>query len=131
MRGILAWLMIFGIFAGVMGRAHPSVSSFSRVCDASECREPGMECDGGHGDEDSSCCGEGSSSRDSHEDKEDGCPDHPHHHHLCCGMNLVIVEPESAAAEFVVMEGGRLQLSWEQCVLPEGPFFDLDTPPLI
>lgn len=121
MKGILVWLMIAGIVAGMFGRMIPHVASHLDFCERSD------PCSMNHGHS----CEKGTATG------EDCCPvtsSHDHdsspHLHVCCAPAPIIAETDGWVRVGLLMET-RASVLVEQWTEPESPVFKLDKPPLI
>lgn len=116
-RGLLTWLMMLGVFAGLSVRA----VDFGHSHEHHHASEHGAS---GHGHDDPA------EPIDHDGECPKSCPHGEHHHHACClsqpwavdgGAVCFLSDPDSL----------RLGLQLLRLVPPEGPVFDLDKPPLI
>jgi hypothetical protein len=118
-RGLLTWLMVLGVFAGLS----------SRVLAIGHSHEHGHDHASEHG---SPCHGH---EEPAHDEPATDCPsDCPpgehHHHHACCVPLQLAVDP-AAGYRLPVPESFLVGLLSLNLVPPDGPVFDLDKPPLI
>lgn len=123
MRNLLAWMIVAGLLAGLVGRAmpHPAESCMTPACERSlDCPEAGSPGDGNSG---TGFAGHS-------EDPAPAGPEHHHHHHLCGGVVAMIADTR-AEARLLKVDGLRTGLNPEQLAVPESPVFELDKPPLI
>ena len=135
MRTVLLWLMMFGVFAGLSARAVPTLHLHYHSHAHEEGHDAGPwhhvdEDDHHHHDGDhSSHDGQDCPTEDESDPENPLSQDHHHHH--------VSVSPAPIAAELVTHWTAPLS----ECLLlevhslslsaPEGPYLDLDAPPLI
>ncbi|MCW1886750.1 hypothetical protein OKA04_18570 [Luteolibacter flavescens] len=118
MRSVFAWLLMFGVIAGLCGRVLALDHVHSKV-HTSQCS--GHDHDGHDHDHEST---------DDH--SHEGCPPGPHEHHThaCChpaplaGMDLQQHRMPPPGAVW-------LCVSWVTALPPDEPVFALDKPPLI
>ena len=113
----MSWLLIVGVFAGVGLRAFSSGLDHDQAC-KTECNASDLH----QGEEP---CG------DTH-DHNDECPPGPHHHHhgMCSHMSPMVIDTV-ASLRVAMPDGHLLGLQTAYILAPEGPFFELDKPPLI
>ena len=113
-RSVFAWLMVFGVIAGLCGRVlaldhvHPKGQS-------SEC------CDHDHSHD---------SGDDDHHSPD--CPPGPHEHHThsCCHV-APLAGVEVPQQRLLLPDAVWLHISWFTALPPDEPVFALDKPPLI
>lgn len=117
MRQLLVWLMMFGVFAGLSARLAAG-SDRHVVITHSHAHE------GDHHHHPHELPGE--------EHHDEDCPDAPHeHHHVFCCSPLVLglerVDEGCRPGE----SGHHVALQRSNEAAPDGPYPELDTPPLI
>jgi hypothetical protein len=134
MRTVLLWLMMFGVCAGLSARALPA----SHFQSHSHAHEAGHDVDPWHHiDEDGHHHDDGSSSHGDHDDPVDdeGEPEksspQEHHHHPVCGTPAPIASDSGSCLQISFSACLRLDVNLLSLSAPEGPYLDLDAPPLI
>lgn len=110
MRGLLSWLLVLGVIAGLGGRV--------------------LGLDHVHPHEEAShCCGHG----DDGDTHTPDCPPEPHDHphsHACCHP-APLAGPEPTQQHLLLPEAVWLRVAWFTALPPDEPVFALDKPPLI
>ncbi len=120
-RGLLTWLMVLGVLAGLSSRGLAIGHSHEHGHDHDHGSEHGSPC---HGHEEPD-----------HDEPATDCPsncppgDH-HHHHACCGA-LPLAVDIAVGCRLPLPDSFLLGLQSLRLVPPDGPVFDLDKPPLI
>lgn len=113
MRGLLSWLLLLGVIAGLGGRVfgldhvHPK-------------------------DQSSHCCGHDHDSEGedrSHDGLPPGSHDHPHTHACCHPAPLA--GAELTQQRLLLPDAVWLRVAWFTALPPDEPVFALDKPPLI
>jgi len=119
MRSVFAWLMMFGVIAGLCGRVLALDHSHPKG-QATESCSHGHDHDHDH-DHDST---------DDH--SHDGCPPGPHEHHThtCCHQ-APLAGAELLQQRVLSPDAVWLRVSWLSSLPPDEPVFALDKPPLI
>jgi hypothetical protein len=118
MRGILAWVMVVCVFAGLNSRITANV-----------CNDPA---DCGHA-VDVCCQGSphaGQPLGGTHHDGDD-CPMDHHHHHSCCSHAFVLGLDPQLPCRFGVSDSARAGFRHQGEAPPDGPFLASEKPPLI
>ena len=114
-RHLLLTLLTLGILAGLGERMLSQVGWHVNEVVMSE------DCCGGH---------DAPAPDDDHHGPN--CPPEPHHHHkgVCCGTVLVVEDPECCRLS---VRPGTSRVAWSHPdeAAPDGPFFEMDKPPLI
>ncbi len=125
MRGILPWLLVLGVIAGLWGRVlgvdhvHSEPKGSKHEC-----------CDHHHHDD-----GDKKAATDKDGGGDSHCPDcppypHEHHTHACCHQ-LPLAGVELAAPRLLTLDVSRTTVDWQRAARPDEPVFALDKPPLI
>jgi len=120
MASLFTWLALLGIIAGLQGRvlAHDPCEVLESM-HHSEC--------GDHGHSDHAPHDHGDPSDSSHDSK---CPS-DHHHHGICGQCMPLASDGMMAQGNHSFGFSLSPVRLEHESPPEGPFADLDKPPLI
>ncbi|MEK7952656.1 hypothetical protein [Luteolibacter soli] len=111
-RSVFAWLMVFGVIAGLC----------ARVLDLDHVHPKGVQTE---------CCGHDHDAGDDDHHSSD-CPPgpHSHHTHACCHP-APLAGVELLAQRQVSLDAQWLGVSWASARPPDEPVFALDKPPLI
>jgi hypothetical protein len=111
-RSVFAWLMVFGVIAGLCGR----VLSLDHVHPKVQCPE---------------CCDHDHDSGDDDGHHTPDCPPGPHeHHHSCCHLSP-LAGVEVPQQRLLLPGAVWLDVAWFTALPPDEPVFALDKPPLI
>jgi len=133
MRTVLAWLMMFGVFAGLTARAVPALQVHGHSHDHGHDHEGELwhpvAADDDHHDDHGPCDHDDDPPENSGDDESPGSST-DHHHHAFAVPSAIAVDP---AADWRASELDCLLLGFQTLSLfpPEGPYLDSDGPPLI
>ena len=129
MRLLLAWLVMFGVLAGLSTRALSAVTVLSH----SHAHEQGHETEAWHQVDDDHHGHDHDAPEpvDHDSDPESpASPDHHHHHHID-GVTVAIAVLPASEWKIVLTASLLFDGQESKLLVPDGPFPDLDSPPLI
>jgi hypothetical protein len=118
-RGLLKWLMVLGILSGALLRAMPHHHCHDHCAGNGHC--------GGHGHHEHSCPDE---EPPGEHQGENSSPHDDGHVHFCCFAAPMLIS-EAAVHRLPMIHCQLQRISSDGVLMPEGPVFELELPPLI